>query len=72
MLLGMIGQIFCGNLTGLVDTYQLHIYFRCLTSIFCALMYTSGQFICKYASINKLKPYLDTKSLFLKHEKWPV
>ncbi|XP_037728838.1 solute carrier family 22 member 19 isoform X1 [Drosophila subpulchrella] len=45
MLLGMIGQIFCGNLTGLVDTYQLHIYFRCLTSIFCALMYTSGQFI---------------------------
>ncbi|BFF89375.1 solute carrier family 22 member 8 [Drosophila madeirensis] len=45
MLLGMLGQIFCGNLTGLVDTYQLHIYFRCLTSIFCALMYTSGQFI---------------------------
>ncbi|XP_030374193.1 solute carrier family 22 member 3 [Scaptodrosophila lebanonensis] len=45
MLMGMLGQIFCGNLTGLVDTYQLHIYFRCLTSVFCALMYTSGQHI---------------------------
>ncbi|XP_068157302.1 solute carrier family 22 member 12 [Drosophila tropicalis] len=45
MLYGMLGQIFCGNLTGLVDTYQLHVYFRCLTSVFCAFMYTAGQFI---------------------------
>ncbi|XP_017856517.1 PREDICTED: solute carrier family 22 member 7 [Drosophila arizonae] len=45
MLLGMLGQIFCGNLTGLVDTYQLHIYFRCLTSVCCTLMYTAGHFI---------------------------
>ncbi|KAH8360014.1 hypothetical protein KR093_010188 [Drosophila rubida] len=42
MLLGMLGQIFCGNLTGLVDTYQLHIYFRCLTSVCCTVMYTAG------------------------------
>ncbi|XP_034116834.2 LOW QUALITY PROTEIN: solute carrier family 22 member 19 [Drosophila albomicans] len=42
MLLGMLGQIFCGNLTGLVDTYQLHIYFRCLTSVCCTIMYTAG------------------------------
>lgn len=47
MLLGMLGQIFCGNLTGLVDTYQLHIYFRCLTSVCCTLMYSAGHFICK-------------------------
>ncbi|XP_034485849.1 solute carrier family 22 member 19 [Drosophila innubila] len=45
MLLGMLGQIFCGNLTGLVDTYQLHIYFRCLTSVCCTVMYTAGHFI---------------------------
>ncbi|KAM8706075.1 hypothetical protein ACLKA7_010374 [Drosophila subpalustris] len=45
MLLGMLGQIFCGNLTGLVDTYQLHIYFRCLTSLCCTVMYTAGHLI---------------------------
>ncbi|KAH8420773.1 hypothetical protein KR222_004332 [Zaprionus bogoriensis] len=45
MLLGMLGQIFCGNLTGLVDTYQLHIYFRCLTSVCCTIMYTAGHAI---------------------------
>ncbi|XP_061394449.1 solute carrier family 22 member 3-like [Musca vetustissima] len=48
MLYGMIGQIICGNMTGLVSTFVLHVYYRCLTSIFCAFMYTSGQVICKY------------------------
>ncbi|XP_037951229.1 solute carrier family 22 member 13-like [Teleopsis dalmanni] len=45
MLIGMVFQIVCGNLTGLVTTFPLHIYFRCITSLFCALMYTSGQII---------------------------
>ncbi|KAH8250183.1 hypothetical protein KR026_007095, partial [Drosophila bipectinata] len=62
MLLGMIGQIFCGNLTGLVDTYQLHIYFRCLTSIFCALMYTSGQFILNDITSGKARIIVITLS----------
>ncbi|KAH8256461.1 hypothetical protein KR032_008922 [Drosophila birchii] len=62
MLLGMIGQIFCGNLTGLVDTYQLHIYFRCLTSIFCALMYTSGQFILNDITSGKARIIVVTLS----------
>lgn len=43
----MLGQIMCGNLTGLVSTFYLHVYFRCLTSLFCAFMYTAGQVICK-------------------------
>ncbi|KAH8278442.1 hypothetical protein KR018_003393 [Drosophila ironensis] len=62
MLLGMIGQIFCGNLTGLVDTYQLHIYFRCLTSLFCALMYTSGQFILNDITSGKARIIVITLS----------
>ncbi|XP_073819662.1 solute carrier family 22 member 19-like [Musca autumnalis] len=45
MLYGMIGQIICGNLTGLVSTFVLHVFYRCLTSMFCAFMYTSGQVI---------------------------
>ena len=44
----MLGQIMCGNLTGLVSTFYLHVYFRCLTSLFCAFMYTAGQVICKW------------------------
>ncbi|XP_075146072.1 solute carrier family 22 member 3-like [Haematobia irritans] len=45
MLIGMIGQIICGNLTGLVSTFILHVFYRCLTSVFCSFMMTAGQVI---------------------------
>ncbi|KAJ6623912.1 Organic cation transporter-like protein, partial [Pseudolycoriella hygida] len=45
MLTGMIMQIICGNATGMVKTYELHVIFRCLTASTCALMYTSGSAI---------------------------
>ncbi|XP_073819661.1 solute carrier family 22 member 3-like [Musca autumnalis] len=45
MMFGIIGQIICGNLTGLVSTFILHVYYRCLTSVFCSFMMASGQAI---------------------------
>lgn len=47
----MIGQIICGNLTGVVSTFVLHVYYRCLTSVFCAFMTASGQVIGKICTI---------------------
>lgn len=47
MLFGMIMQIFCGNMTGLVNSYELHVFFRCLSAICCCQMYTAGGMICK-------------------------
>uniref|UniRef100_A0A8D8HMM8 (northern house mosquito) hypothetical protein n=1 Tax=Culex pipiens TaxID=7175 RepID=A0A8D8HMM8_CULPI len=42
MLLGMYAQILCGCITGLVDVFELHMMFRCLSAICCGLMYTAG------------------------------
>jgi hypothetical protein len=47
MLIGMLTQILCGNLTGLVNIYLLHAIFRCLSAICCGLQYTAGGLICK-------------------------
>lgn len=47
MMFGMVSQIFCGNLTGIVDSYELHVFFRCLSAVACCQMYTAGQMICK-------------------------
>lgn len=38
MLIGMITQIICGNLTGLVNIFELHMFFRCLSATCCGLM----------------------------------
>lgn len=51
MLFGMITQIFCGNMTGLVNSYELHVFFRCLSAICCCQMYTAGSMICKLDSV---------------------
>lgn len=48
MLIGMITQIVCGNLTGLVNIFELHMFFRCLSAVCCGLMYTAGALICKF------------------------
>lgn len=48
MLTGMVVQMFCGNAAGLVRVYELHVLFRCLSASTCALMYTSGQMICRF------------------------
>ncbi|KAL9896733.1 organic cation transporter protein isoform 1-T1 [Glossina fuscipes fuscipes] len=45
MLFGMITQIFCGTLTGQVSSYELHVFFRCLSAVCCAQMYTAGGMI---------------------------
>uniref|UniRef100_A0A1A9ZDJ5 Major facilitator superfamily (MFS) profile domain-containing protein n=1 Tax=Glossina pallidipes TaxID=7398 RepID=A0A1A9ZDJ5_GLOPL len=45
MLFGMITQIFCGSLTGQVSSYELHVFFRCLSAVCCAQMYTAGGMI---------------------------
>lgn len=47
MLVGMFLQIVFGSMCGLVGVYELHVLFRCLTAIACALMYTAGQMIRK-------------------------
>lgn len=51
MLFGMLAQIVCGNVTGMVKHYALHVFFRCLSAVCCAQMYTAGQMICKYIVI---------------------
>lgn len=51
MLIGMFMQIVCGCLCGVVGMFELHVIFRFLTAIACALMYTSGQLIRKSTSI---------------------
>lgn len=45
MLLGMITQIIFGCLTGLVEQFEVHIFFRYLSAVACAQMYTAGQLI---------------------------
>lgn len=45
MLFGMITQIICGNLTGHVASYELHVFFRCLSAVCCCQMYTAGAMI---------------------------
>lgn len=47
MLVGMILQIISGCLTGMVNKFTLHIFFRYLAAVFCALMYTPGLMICR-------------------------
>lgn len=47
MLIGMITQIICGNITGHAHTFEMHMIFRCLSASCCGLMYTAGQLICK-------------------------
>lgn len=47
MLIGMICQVTFGILTGAVKIYGVHVLFRCLSAVSCALMYTSGTMICK-------------------------
>ncbi|XP_065372163.1 solute carrier family 22 member 3 [Calliphora vicina] len=62
MLYGMLGQIMCGNLTGLVSSFVLHVYYRCLTSVFCAFMYTSGQVILTDITAGKARTIIVTLS----------
>lgn len=54
MMIGMVSQIICGNLTGLVNSYELHVFFRCLSAVCCAQMYTAGQMICKFYILKNL------------------
>ncbi|KAL7045755.1 hypothetical protein ACKWTF_002324 [Chironomus riparius] len=55
MLIGMITQIICGNLTGWVNIFELHMFFRCLSAICCGLMYTAGGLIFTDITSEKYK-----------------
>lgn len=59
MLIGMITQIVCGNLTGWVNIFELHMFFRCLSAVCCGLMYTAGALICELNQLTQ-KIYLTT------------
>lgn len=64
MLTGMLTQMVCGNSAGLVSTYELHVVFRCLSAMTCALMYTSGQTICKCFPAFNIMFFFLTPSLY--------
>lgn len=48
MLIGMFSTILCGNLTGWINIFELHVFFRCLSAVSCGLMYTAGAGICEF------------------------
>jgi hypothetical protein len=52
MMIGFITQIVCGNLTGWINIFELHIFFRCLSATCCGLQYTAGGVICEFYSNN--------------------
>ncbi|XP_062123725.1 solute carrier family 22 member 3 isoform X2 [Drosophila sulfurigaster albostrigata] len=60
MLFGMITQIFCGNLTGHVASYELHVFFRCLSAVCCAQMYTAGGMIMSDITGGKYRTCVST------------
>ncbi|XP_017046060.2 solute carrier family 22 member 3 isoform X2 [Drosophila ficusphila] len=60
MLFGMISQIFCGNLTGHVASYELHVFFRCLSAVCCAQMYTAGGQIMADITAGKYRTCVST------------
>lgn len=51
MLFGMVTQIICGCITGLTSQFGIHMFFRFLSAVCCAQMFTAGQMICKYICI---------------------
>lgn len=69
MLFGMITQVFCGCITGLVNDFSLHIFFRYLSAVCCAQMYTAGSMICKtnlqLFFISRLIFFLNSNTVFL-------
>uniref|UniRef100_A0A1I8Q968 Major facilitator superfamily (MFS) profile domain-containing protein n=2 Tax=Stomoxys calcitrans TaxID=35570 RepID=A0A1I8Q968_STOCA len=62
MLIGMFGQIVCGNLTGLVPTFILHVFYRCVTSVFCAFMVVSGKVIVSDITFGRQRMITNTLS----------
>ncbi|XP_037924364.1 solute carrier family 22 member 7-like [Hermetia illucens] len=60
MLIGMLSQIFFGNLTGLVHSFNLHMFYRCVTAACCAFMYTAGQMILADITAGKAKVIITT------------
>ncbi|XP_050322366.1 solute carrier family 22 member 3 [Bactrocera neohumeralis] len=62
MLVGMFFQVFCGCITGLVTNFQLHIYFRCLTSIACTVIMSAGQVILMDITDGRAKTIVTTLS----------
>ncbi|XP_055632044.1 organic cation transporter protein isoform X2 [Toxorhynchites rutilus septentrionalis] len=68
MLLGMYTQIVCGCITGLVNVFELHMLFRCLSAICCGLMYTAGGMIISDIAADKYR----TASICFFEQFWSV
>ncbi|CAD7093442.1 unnamed protein product [Hermetia illucens] len=62
MLMGMITQIFCGCITGMTSSFNIHCAFRCFSAMCCALMFTAGQTI--FSEITGGKYRLGVATLF--------
>lgn len=68
MLLGMYTQIACGCITGLVNVFELHMLFRCLSAICCGLMYTAGSVIFSDITTGKYR----TAAICLFEQFWSI
>ncbi|XP_062555790.1 organic cation transporter protein-like [Armigeres subalbatus] len=55
MLMGMYTQILSGCFTGLINVFELHMMFRCLSAICCGFMYTAGGVIMSDITGGKYK-----------------
>lgn len=63
MLIGMITQILCGFITGTANIFEIHVFFRYLSAVCCAQMFTAGHMICNYSKmhIHIIESYIITK-----------
>lgn len=46
-LMAMTLQIVCGVIAGIVESFVVHLIFRCLAAIGCAAAFTAGAAICE-------------------------
>lgn len=68
MLLGMYTQIISGCITGLINVFELHMLFRCLSAICCGFMYTAGGVIMADITGGKFK----TATMCLFEQFWSI
>ncbi|XP_001663173.2 solute carrier family 22 member 8 [Aedes aegypti] len=68
MLLGMYAQIISGCFTGLINVFELHMMFRCLSAICCGFMYTAGGVIMSDITGGKFK----TATICLFEQFWSI
>lgn len=70
----VLQQILCGNLTGWVNIFELHMIFRCLSALCCGLMYTAGGLICEIRKIEISIVFLicSLSNLSYRYHQWKI